>query len=117
MPNLIPVGMRFFLEIGGYGKIGAGLIGRIFNKTGIWKGSQKVLVSHVPHIRSCAYQHRYKLHVNHPSCNLSVNSEVKKTMEVMNMMAEGEEGGERKTFREHLHSTRENYFSGNQIIN
>ena len=32
-------------------------------------------------------------------------------------MVEGEEGDERKIFREHPHSTWENYFSGGQIMN
>ena len=61
--------------------------------------------------------HRHKLHVNHPGFNLWGNIEVKEIMEVMKLMVEGEEGDKRKIFREHLHSTWENYFSGEQIMN
>ena len=38
-------------------------------------------------------------------------------MEAMNLMMEGGEGGEMKIFREDQHSTWENYFSGDQIMN
>ena len=81
------------------------------------KGSHTVLVSDVHCIMSCAYMHRHKLYVNHPGCNLWGKIEVKKIMEAMKLMVEGEEGDERKTFREHPHSTWENYFSGDQKMN
>ena len=80
------------------------------------KGSQTVLVSDVHCIRSCAYMHRHKLHVNHPGCNLWGNIEVKEIMEVMKLMVEGEEGDDRKVFQVHPHSTWENYFSGYHIM-
>ena len=38
-------------------------------------------------------------------------------MEVMKLVVEGEEGGEREIFCEHPHSTWDNYFSGDQIMN
>ena len=72
------------------------------------KDSHKVLVSDFHRIRSRAYMHRHKLHVNHPGCNLWENIEVKGIMEVMKLMVEGEEGGEKKTFCEHPLSTWEN---------
>ena len=81
------------------------------------KGNQTVLVSDVHRIRYRAYRHRHRLHVKHPGFNLWVNIEVKEIMEVMKLMVEGWEGDERKTFCEHPHSTWENYFSGDQIMN
>ena len=38
-------------------------------------------------------------------------------MEVTNLFVEGEGGYERKIFCEHPHSTWENYFSGDQVMN
>ena len=72
------------------------LIGEVFNNTSIMKDSQTVLVSDVYCIRSCAYMHIQKLYVNHPDCNLWGNIEVKEIMELMKLVVEGEEGGERK---------------------
>ena len=37
-------------------------------------------------------------------------------MKAMKIMAEGEEGNERKIFRENPHSTWDNYFIGYQIV-
>ena len=42
---------------------------------------------------------------------------MKEILDVINLMVEGEGGGERKLFREHPHSTWDNYFSGYKIIN
>ena len=92
-------------ETSSYSEAGAGLTGQIFNKTGIMKGSQTFLVSDSHRIRSREYRHIHKLHVNHPGCNLWGNIELKEIMEVMKLMVEGDEGGERKIFHEHPHST------------
>ena len=88
-----------------------------FNNTGTMKGNQTVLVSDTHRIRSSEYRHRHRLHVKHPGFNLWGNIEVKEIMEVMKLMVEGEDGYERKTFHENPHSTWENYFSGDQIMN
>ena len=48
--------------------------------------------------------------------NVWGNLDVKEIMEVMKLMVEGEEGGERKIFREHPHSIWDNYFSGDHIM-
>ena len=52
-----------------------------------------------------------------PGCNVWCKIELKEIMEVMNLVLKVEEGDERKIFREHPHSTWDNYFSGDQIIN
>ena len=81
-----------------YSGVGDGLTGQIFNKTGIMKISQTVLVSDVHRIMYRAYRHRHKLHVNHPGCNFWRNIEVKEIMEVINLMVEREEGDKRKYY-------------------
>ena len=97
--------------------MGVGITGQIFNKSRITKGCQTVLVRDVHHIRPHAYRHRHKFHLNNPRWNAWDKIEVKKIMEVMKLMAEEEERDERKIFCEHPHSTRDNYFSGYQIMN
>ena len=76
-------------ETSSYDEAGAGITGKFFNKAGIMKASQTVLVSEAHRIKSREYSHRHKFHVNHPGCNVWVNIEVKEIMEVMKLMEEG----------------------------
>ena len=105
------------METINYGEGGTGITGQNFNKPCIMKGNQTVLVSDFHCIRSYAYSHRHKFHVNHPGCNLWRNIEVKEIMELTKLVVEGDEGDQRKTLLEHPHSTWENYFSKVHIIN
>ena len=88
-------------ETASYGVPGDGITGQIYNKPGIAKGVQKVLVSYVPHIRLCAYRHRHKLNVKPTGCNLWEKIDVKEIMEVTKLMVEGEEGNKRKISHKH----------------
>ena len=63
-----------------------------------------------------AYRHRYKFNVKPPGWNVWVKIAVKKIVEVMKLVVEGDEGDERKIFRENPHSAWDNYFSGYQIV-
>ena len=64
-------------ETASYGDTGADLTGRIDNKPSITKGGHTVLVSDVLCVRTHAYSHIHKLHINTPGCNAWVNIEVK----------------------------------------
>ena len=83
----------------------AGLIRRFANKTGVMKGFQKIMVSDVHHIRPSAYRHRYKSHVNPPWRTVWGKIEMKEIMEVLNMMVEREEVGERQILPELPHGS------------
>ena len=103
---------------GGFGEAGSGLVGRIMGKPGISKGGQIVMISDVNRIRPRAYVHRHKLHTKPPGWTTQGPSEVRKIMEMITPMVEGQEagyGGQRQIYRQKPHSTWDNFFSGDII--
>jgi hypothetical protein len=103
---------------GGFGEAGSGLVGRIMGKPGISKGGQIVMISDVNRIRPRAYVHRHKLHTKPPGWTTQGPSEVRKIMEMITPMVEGQEPllGQRQIYRQKPHSTWDNFFSGDKIF-
>jgi hypothetical protein len=105
---------------GGFGEAGTGLVGRSLGKPRIPKGGQIVMVSNVNQIRPGAYIHRHKLHAKPPGWTTRGPSEVRKIMEMITPMIEGQEpeyGGQRQIYEQKPHSTWDNHFSGDIICN
>jgi len=100
----------------GFGEAGSGLTGRIMGKPGVTKGGQIVVVSDVGRIRPRAYIHRHKLHHKPPGWTAMGPLEVKLIMEKILPMVEGEAGTAQKLYTEKPHSTWDNYFSGDKIM-
>jgi hypothetical protein len=108
---------------GGFGEAGSGIIGRVRDKPGKTKGGQIVLTSDVHRIRPRAYLHRHKLHEKPAGWNAMGPLEVRMILEQLGSMVIEEDNSTntmistRNIFREKPHSTWDNYFSGDLIMN
>ena len=102
----------------GYGEAGSGITGRIMNKPGISKGGQIVVVTDSNRIRPRAYRHRHKLHKMPDEWTLSGQCEVRDIVEQLLPHVDGEptDPSVKKIFKEKFHSTWDNYFSGDVIM-
>ena len=102
----------------GYGEAGSGITGRIMNKPGISKGGQIVVITDSNRIRPRAYIHRHKLHTMPDNWTLTGQSEVRNIVEQLLPHVEGEpaDPSVKKIFKEKFHSTWDNYFSGDVIM-
>ena len=105
---------------GGYGEAGSGLVGRIMGKPGVSKGGQIVMISDVNWMRPRAYMHWNKVHENPTGWTEAVPLELLWVMEgVRKMVIEKEDavqGETRKVFMEKPHTTQDNYFSGDLVM-
>ena len=104
---------------GGYGEAGSGLNARRMNKPGVTFGMQTVLVSDVHRNRPRAYTHRHKLWTPPDrSWTKQGPCEVHRIIEQLEGMVIGSprRGEGRQIFSEKPHSTWDNYFSGDQIM-
>ena len=96
----------------GYGEASSGVLDRIPNKPGITKGMQTVLLCDVHRFRVYAYIHRHKCHQGWPEwCKKQGPTEVRILLEeVESLMKRG------KLWDKKPHSTWENHFSGDEIM-
>lgn len=99
----------------GFGEPGAGIVGRIFNKPGITKGGQIVLLVDAYRWRPYAYVHRHKCHTGYTGWNKQGPLEVRLIMESIAPFVEGG-NGDRVLWDVKPHSTWDNHFSGCQIL-
>lgn len=99
----------------GFGEPGAGIVSRIFNKPGITKGGQVVLLVDAYRARPYAYAHRHKCHGGYQGWNMQGPVEVRLLMESINPFTKG---GDAKCLwgEDKPHSTWDNHFSGCQVL-
>jgi hypothetical protein len=109
---------------GGFGEAGSGLVGRVRDKPGKTKGGQIVLISDVHRVRPRVYEHRHKLHEKPAGWTIMGQIEVRLVMQKVAAMVINNDHDEvlnhvatRKVFRERPHSTWDNYFSGDKVLN
>lgn len=104
-------------EFMGYGDPGSGIMSHVIGKPGVSKGGQTVIISDPHRIRPCAYVHRHKFHGKIKGLTAG-GTEVQTILKKVLPMVEGaEEGNVKKIFRLHPHSTWDNYFCGDNIMN
>ena len=103
---------------GSYGEHGAGLVGRIQGKPGVSKGGQTVLISDVHRIRPRAYLHRHKLHEKPQGWTRMGQVEVRLILEKLVPMVRSKPhmNGINQIFSRFPHTTWDNYFSGDKIM-
>jgi hypothetical protein len=104
---------------GGFGEAGLCLLARRMNKPGITLGMQTVLVSDVHRNRPRAYTHRHKVWANPDKAWTKQGPcKVRRIIEQLGAMVIGEPNcsDTRQIFTEKPHSTWDNYFSGNLIL-
>ena len=103
----------------GYGESDTGLLKRLGQqKPGVTRGMQTVMLFDVNRIRPRAYLHRHRHHPNQLKMSQGQN-EAKILLESLMPMIEGFDGrnGIDKIFSVPPHSTWDNYFSGDDIMN
>jgi len=101
----------------GYGEAKSGLVVGIHEKPGVTKGGQTVVLSDISRCRPHAYLHRHKLHTHYTGFVEGPN-EVQMIMEQIKPLVKGETGdGRRQIYDSFPHSTWDNYFSGDPIMN
>jgi hypothetical protein len=102
----------------GYGEAGSGVLERIMNKPGITKGMQTVLAVDAYRQRPYTYVHRHKLHKGWPEWTKKRGpTEVRMILETLKKYVVGnEEGGKFQLFESAPHSTWDNFFSGDEIM-
>ena len=122
----------------GFGESGTGLLGRILNKPGVTKGGQTVIVCDVHRNRPRAFLHRHKCHAQYPDFGGdSGPQEVRRLLSTKvqplvrppppifaddapsttETNANESTSTGRKIFKEKPHTTWDNYFSGDDIMN
>jgi hypothetical protein len=102
---------------GGFGEQGTGLVGNVKGKPGVSKGGQTVLITDCDRLRPRAYVHRHKMHEKPIGWNKQGPNEVRMIMEKINQMVVGEgTANVRKIFTEKPHSTWDNHFSGDHVM-
>ena len=100
----------------GYGEANTGLLKRLGQtKPGITRGMQTVMIFDVNRIRPRAYLHRHKCHPNPNKFPTGCN-ELFLLMQKINKLCVGSVGNGPKIFRVKPHSTWDNYFSGDGIL-
>ena len=107
----------------GYAEPGSGISSRIMNKPGITKGMQTVIISDVHRNRPRAYLHRHKLHEDFPrhreECWTATagGREVRRILDALKPLVVSETSdGRRQIFSSKPHSTWDNYFSHDCIM-
>ena len=98
------------------GESGAGVTFRVMNKPGISKGGQTVIVSDSHRVRPRAYMHRHKMHEKPEGWNAMGPIECRKMLEKLIPMVDGEDGETKKLYSNRPHSTWDNHFSGDQMM-
>ena len=103
---------------GGFGEAGSGILARRMNKPGITFGLQTVILSDVHRSRPRAYTHRHKCWERDDGWTKEGPNEVKRLIELLQPMVIGEvqKPHTRQIFREKPHSTWDNYFSGDEVL-
>ena len=100
----------------GYGEANTGLLRRLGQmKPGITRGMQTVMIFDVGRIRPRAYVHRHKCHRNPNNLPQGCN-ELMMCLKKLKKMVIGNEGNCKKIFKEMPHSTWDNFFSGDAIL-
>ena len=105
---------------GGYGEAGSGILARRMNKPGITFGMQTVLVSDVHRNRPRAYTHRHKIwKAPEKEWTKQGPCEVRRIVEQLEKMVIGaptSSSNTRQIFTENPHSTWDNHFSGDLVM-
>jgi hypothetical protein len=103
---------------GGFGEADSGILARRQNKPGITFGMQTVIISDVHRKRPRAYTHRNKVWKKPDGWGKEGPCEVHRLIEILQPMVVGEKAitGIRQIFSEKPHSTWDNYFSGDDIM-
>ena len=87
---------------------------------GVLKGGHIFMVSDVNQMRPRAYLHRHKLHVKPTDWTASGPLEVRRIMEKVSRMVmygeDTEDGSTKKVFRAKPHTTWDNYFSSDLVM-
>lgn len=101
----------------GFGERGSGLLSRIFNKPGITKGGQTVMLLDAYRCRPYWYVHRHKCHNSFgKEWTKSGQSEVRMIMEGIAPFVNGSNSGCRTIWSSKPHTTWDNHFSGDLIM-
>ena len=100
----------------GYGEANTGLLRRLGQmKPGVTRGMQTVMVFDVGRIRPRAYVHRHKCHPNPNHLPQGCN-ELMMCLNKLNKMVIGNDGNNKKIFKQKPHITWDNFFSGDTIL-